>query len=99
MMPISPVCSATSVVIVFEISTSAESSASSVMTLEEVGELLGFRLAGPVARCAQLRQVGEAAEAGNGRQEAAHRRDRRPRRRGAVVAQPEREPAVAALAR
>ena len=34
MTPISPVCSATSVDIVFEISTSAESSASTVMTLK-----------------------------------------------------------------
>ncbi len=33
MIPISPVCSATSVVIVFEIRTTAESSASSVITL------------------------------------------------------------------
>ena len=33
MIPISPVCSATSVVIVFEIKTSAESSANTVITL------------------------------------------------------------------
>ena len=76
MIPISRVCSATRVLIVLEIRTTADSRAKTVRALRN-REGLGVGLARPVAEVADLREVREAVEPLHRFQVGAHRLDRR----------------------
>ena len=82
----------------FEIKTTAESSARSVITLRRLRELLCLRFPRPVTGRANLRQVPEAGEPGHRAAGSGASLSTVVGRAAARVAQPEGEVVVAALA-